>query len=236
MYGANFSTSSDSFFSYGFENFTIIHQNIRSMRKNFDLLLNRINTLNFEPDLIFLTETWIFNNEAYLFEIPGYTLKTTCNDKMKAGGVEVFIRNFIIFTKCRVSRRKLSGSDMLRLGFSLNGKSFVIACFYRLHNAHRNYFFDDVENFLKAQICKNLVILGDMNIDISRRSAYVRNYLGLMSHFELESYINEPTRITRIRQSCIDHIFGRLDSFSVSSGVVDLGISDHCMTSLSFCV
>lgn len=56
-------------------NFFIIQQNIRSMRKNFDIFLLNLNSFKCKPDFIFLTETWIYEEETSLYSIPGYTFK-----------------------------------------------------------------------------------------------------------------------------------------------------------------
>lgn len=44
-------------------NFFIIHQNIRSLRKNFDVFLAHLESFLNKPALIFLSEIWIYENE-----------------------------------------------------------------------------------------------------------------------------------------------------------------------------
>lgn len=59
-----------------------------------------------------------------------------------------------------------------------------------------------------------------------------KNYLDFLASHGLVSFIKE---ITRPRSgNCLDHIYGRLDSFvsSCEKGVCDFKISDHSMTAI----
>lgn len=223
---------------FGYENLHIVHQNIRSLRKNFHALIDSLNCLPFQPDLIFLTETWIYPTELYKFKIAGYRMFTNCNTNRKSGGVAVYIRA-PLFKNCEVTRFHMSSCDMLRVECNINDQTYVFLCVYRLHNNNlfsKNIFLNQLDDYIDREYGENLIILGDMNIDLLLRSSIVRNYLNLMSNNSLETYITEPTRITRKRESCIDHIFARFGELTVSgaSGEVrNFGITDHCMTSLS---
>ena len=55
------------------DSFIIVHQNIRSLRSNFDNLVSNLNAFNRLPDIIFLTELWIYSLEVDNFSIPNYT-------------------------------------------------------------------------------------------------------------------------------------------------------------------
>lgn len=68
----------------------VVHQNIRSLRENFDSLLVYLNSLVVMPDIIFLSEIWIYDHECVNFSIPNYTFKATCNQTYASGGVAVF--------------------------------------------------------------------------------------------------------------------------------------------------
>jgi len=86
---------SDKFFSDNSTNSSvfIVHQNIRSIRENFDSLLAHLNTSSILPDFIFLSEIWIYKNEVNDYTIPGY--KEFCaatNESSVSGGVGVFVK------------------------------------------------------------------------------------------------------------------------------------------------
>lgn len=73
----------------------ILHQNIRSLRKNFDLFLLKIQSLESLPVVILLTEIWIDKCETTLYQIPEYTMYAKCSSH-RAGGVALYVTNHII--------------------------------------------------------------------------------------------------------------------------------------------
>ena len=74
-----------------------------------------------------------------------------------------------------------------------------------MQNVAKNIFLDEFENILKVKKGKNLIVLGDVNIDLlDKCDKHTENYLLLMASFGLKSVLNEPTRITDNSASCID--------------------------------
>lgn len=80
--------------------FKIVHQNIRSVRKNFDLLLAELEATSLDPDIIVLSEVWIMSNETCLYDIPHYILYANCNDGYRAGGVIIYVKQNIKVLNC----------------------------------------------------------------------------------------------------------------------------------------
>lgn len=87
-----------------------LHQNIRSMRKNFSILLAHIESLVNLPVVIVLSEIWIYENELSLYNIPGYTLFGNCNNSYSAGGVICYVKDGCV---CDCSNLKLSSADVM---------------------------------------------------------------------------------------------------------------------------
>lgn len=216
-------------------NFLIIHQNIRSMRKNFDNFLVHLNSFLIKPDLIFLSEAWIYDEEVLLFDIEGYTFIYCCNNEYASGGVVAFIKNSVSFEYYRYN---LNSCDVLKVECLLDGRKLILFCFYRFHKpaTFNSVFLEELENLLESESSNDLILLGDINIDILESSIFIDNYLFLLSSYGLQSCINKPTRVTDLSTSCLDHIFVRFlnsHKFSFGSSVIDLQITDHCMTCLS---
>ena len=63
-----------------YSGFSVVHQNIRSVRKNFDVFLAYLASLNHLPDLIFLSEIWIYDFEVANYIIPNFTFSAYCNN------------------------------------------------------------------------------------------------------------------------------------------------------------
>ena len=53
-------------------NFNIININIRSLKKKIDKLIMFLNTFDDHFDIVSITETWLSDNNIFIFNIPGY--------------------------------------------------------------------------------------------------------------------------------------------------------------------
>ncbi|HBK83332.1 MAG TPA: hypothetical protein DDZ41_07005, partial [Flavobacterium sp.] len=119
----------------------IIHQNIRSLRKNFDFLLANLLKLKVFPEIICLSETHIYDYETSLYSINGYTHLSNCNNDYKCGGVSLFVKCNIINS---YSCLNTLNADFLCVDINWNGKLFFIVCVYRLHSGTINGFISDL--------------------------------------------------------------------------------------------
>lgn len=112
-------------------------------------------------------------------------------------------------------------------------------CIYRLHEFSKSVFIEEFSNILSVNKAKNLIAIGDINIDVlNDLDKNTENYLFAMASNGLKSFINEPTRVTDSSKSCIDHIFFRarknIKNF-FSGKVYDLKLTDHSMIALNYC-
>ena len=115
--------------------------------------------------------------------------------------------------------------DILRVNTTINGHFIVFICVYRLHSCSIKIFCDDIANYLNKIKCKNLIFVGDININLMDININV-DYLHLMSSFGLISYVNHVTR--PVSGSCLDHTFARLNSdVHLVVHVLDTCITDH---------
>lgn len=99
---------------------------------------------------------------------------------------------------------------------------------YRLHSYTVDYFINEFSSFLDNVTAKNLIIIGDLNINILSDSNDSNNYLSMMSSFGLASLVNEITRA--FSSSCIDHLFvrqGLNNNHKINSIVFDFEVTDH---------
>ena len=53
-------------------NISVLNLNIRSLNQNFEKLEILLTQLNFNPDVIGVTETWITDNREFLYTLDGY--------------------------------------------------------------------------------------------------------------------------------------------------------------------
>ena len=75
----------------------------------------------------------------------------------------------------------------------------------------------------------DVVLFGDINIDISKRSTKLGKYKSFLNTHLLTQLVNEPTRITNTSRTIIDHTVTNNEEFYKYSTVIDPGLSDHLM-------
>ena len=189
-------------------NINVLLQNIRSMRENFVTYSLYIASLTTVPDLIFVTEIWIYSRECSEFNLSNYNFRACCNDDYRSGGVGVFLHKKYV----RYSPQYLNwtSADVLILDIQLAKHKWTFCCIYRFHNNDIASFCDHLETFLRQHKNKNIVILGDINIDILNIGASYR-YQTMLASFGFLSYLNEPTRM----RTCLDHVFAMCDNISI---------------------
>jgi len=209
----------------------VLHQNIRSLRQNFGLLVANLNALTRKPDLLFVSETWIFSSEVNEFHIPGYDFLHTSKETYRAGGVGVFAKNIL---HCRAISCSLDSAGGIKVSYSLGSKMFNFICFYKLHSCPSSQFITELETLLRRNQSSNLILLGDFNLDLLANCENTDNYCALLARYRFYSFLNEPTRPTS--GSCLDHILGRFENAQNSYDCfnVDSSITDHCLTGLIF--
>jgi hypothetical protein len=185
----------------------IIHQNIRSLRKKFDVFVANRNAYKVKPSLIFLSEIWVNNNELPSYNITlFYTLFGACNNSYRSGGVCVYFDSKL---SCSLHAFNLVSADIVRVDWCLENDIYTILCVYRLHQTPLSVFLCEMSDLISNIKSKNLFIVGDMIIDILNLPYHSDDYMLLMSSFGLESLINVPTRVKSSSSTCIDHFFAR---------------------------
>ena len=71
---------------------------------------------------------------------------------------------------------------------------------------------------------KNILILGDFNIDLKHKQI---QWISVTSLFNLKQLVNQPTRVTDKTSTMIDHIYTNNANMTSNIKIVDSGISDH---------
>lgn len=209
----------------------IVHQNIRSVRKNFDLFALKLKALEKLPHIIVLSEIWIEEHELPLFTLPGYNVFAKCNQSYRAGGVMTYVTDSLLVQQLNIM--DLLTADHLHLRIKIPNKTDIdMVAVYRLQQFNEDQFCMELDNMLHKINNKNLIICGDLNINLLKPSNSADNYLTKMAGHGLESQINEPTRVTMQSSSLIDHVFIRRGVNHVmesDSWVTDTQVTDHYM-------
>lgn len=148
---------SDSIFSCktNGKSFFILHQNIRSLRQNFDFLIGNLESFVNLPEIIFVSEIWIYSCEVEDYHIPNYNFFANTNDTYSSGGVGVFVSNLY---ECDVKVFNLRSADVIKVCCEYCKEIFNFVCVYRLHSSPPNVFLDELSNFLTNERSGNLLL------------------------------------------------------------------------------
>ena len=129
----------------------IIHINIRSIHKNFDVLKSVLNGLPKPPDVIAVTETWLQEHTKHLYSLEGYNSYHLVRTEREHGGVSIFINNMLqtelLNQFCFINEHIEILTCQLTIGIS----KYVIAAIYRPNSKHIGvneftYFINDMLN------------------------------------------------------------------------------------------
>lgn len=208
---------------------TLIHMNIRSLRKHFVTFLTHIKNIKHKTQLIILTETNISDEENNLYQIHGYSA-TFLNRGGRGGGIAVFVNECV---NVETTTLHINSFESMRVDITTtNNRVITVLPVYRPPSHNVKTFLEELEtcinNINKKQ---ELIIVGDMNIDINTKSTTATNYLDMLSSNGLHCMVTETTRedVSNKKSTCIDHFFLRYNKSNVKAHavVVTTTISDH---------
>lgn len=209
--------------------FRIFHTNIRSINKNFSNLAVSLEEFT-RFNIILLTECW--NPKNLLgFELYNYDNFHTVNEINQNSGVVAYINRDINVKS--VEEIFFSGATCLSIEIILKeNKTLKIFGIYRSPNHCINKFNSELENLIVKNKGDNIVIMGDINIDIKTLPCInSEEYVNVMNQYGYTSLINRDTR----GRSCLDHIFLKWKQRlfqKIQSGTIPTGITDHASTSI----
>jgi molecular chaperone GrpE (heat shock protein) len=208
--------------------------NIRTIRKNWDILLCTIEPIMDKLDLIVLTEINVNNEEARIYNIKGFKSTYKCRHNRNGGGIIIFYRDYITMVTNDV---QFISAELLILKFTHEQHNYTLAAFYRPPSNNVNEFVEELENLLSSDLLRherNLIMVGDINLCYINRVYGWDHYLNIIYTYGLINTIDGPTRQeiygSTITSSCIDHINIRLDTNEYRSFILTHKIADHYCT------
>ena len=180
----------------------IAHSNINSIRNKLDSVSAELSDF----DIICIAETKL--NDQYPnseLAIDGFKPPFR-KDRLinNGGGLLVYIKNSI----CCKRQHDLEDDYCENIWLEVQSlrKRFLIGLFYRPPNSTIE-FWDALESNIEkaSELNLDLLILGDFNQDILNLNPNCQ-FFRIMSKFNLQNIIKEPTRITPTTSTCLDLI------------------------------
>jgi len=209
----------------------ILSVNIRSLSRHYqELLLLLSNDRNSDIDIIALSETWIKEEHVKLFPINEYrSFIQPRKDGRRAGGVILYLKEHL---KIRtVEKQNLITANTIKLELQIhdtvNNKDAtvtILLILYKDCKTSKKKFTEELRDIVSAAEGGNIVIIGDMNIDILDPKEAME-YLNMLQAqgFSVEHRI--PTR----DHSCLDHVMVRSNCIQTKVRVDEIPrITAHC--------
>ena len=147
-----------------------------------------VDDLKCSLDVIVITETWLQDNCAVLYNIPGYKMYYHQRYNARADGVYIYVRDFHNVQPIDLKFNVTTSFEHFQLTLCLNTFPITIAAVQRPPNSSLHVFLDEFTNYvenlclhitpLKPTVC----IAGDFNINLlsSGTNTSVSDFLGTL--------------------------------------------------------
>ena len=191
---------------------SIAHYNVRSLLPKHD----DISTIMKESDIDILCLTETHLHDGILSEeihIPNYAChrfdRTAQSNRSKGGGIVVYHKSARTLHHINLNQHCPPNVELVWFKMSLpRAHDTFICCVYRPPTGN----IDNVINIVSQQLedtgfCQrdDLIILGDINIDLMTENASKKKITDFMRQNNLTQLINSATRVTTQSATLIDH-------------------------------
>ena len=220
------SSSSDDDFK-----FSLLHNNVRSLRRNLeDLQVHLLDELGHCFSIIGVSETKTTKTSLLDFNpsIAGYEFEYVPTP-LAAGGVGMYIKSDLNYTVIEKSSEDAFQALWIEIHLSKR-PNIICGIMYRQHNTperFQEYFDETLEKFSTSN--KSIFVMGDFNINLLgvETCNYAHNFLLSLQSFSLIPTIDKPKRVYKNTATLIDNILvNKLDA-EIYSGNIVSDISDH---------
>ena len=213
--------------------FSCIHFNSRSLPKNFDAISTFLNLLDYEFDVIGISETWLQDDNAHDHNLSNYSFFGKNRTGRTGGGVGIYIRNTSkYFRRPELQlNENLCDSVFIELRNEKRGKNIIAGVVYKPPNVNSSLFIDAIESLLHGLLAENklIYIMGDFNIDLLKydETRDVQNLVDSLISNYCVPLIVRPTRITNATATLLDNVFTNQLEMPCVSGILYTDITDH---------
>lgn len=196
----------------------IITQNIRSIYKNFDSFLILLARIDINIDVIILTECWLTSHKL-IPVLDGYEVFQTTMLHNQNDGIVVYTKQGF---KCQIDEIFIDDASCVTI--NIDDETVVMGMYRSPSFRNIDRFILSLANTLsKVDGYKNVVLMGDINIDIKPQNNDKSSdpYLNLLAEHGLLPAHTMPTRL----QNCLDHVIlkktGHAQTFVIETDVTD---------------
>ena len=179
-------------------------------------------------DIICVSETKLNQNILNQdLELHGFHLPIRKDrEENNGGGLLIYIKRNVHFER----RQDLESNEIENIWAEVtcHQKKFLLGLFYRPPESPSEYW-NLFENNIDIATDTNMdmLIMGDFNHDMLKFNPNSK-LLRILTKYNIQNMINEPTRITQKSQTCIDLILTNHSSIIINTEVLPPFCSDHC--------
>lgn len=186
-----------------------IHINIRNAKKNSEAFRIMLKETKIKFDIIGWSETWLTREEAqnYGFQYEGYKWIWSESKYNKNGGVAIAINDELNYKIIEHEGQKLEADNLIVEVEDKEGKNnYKIIMIYRNPQRNIGKFIKDIKEIItgKENQKRNMIIMGDMNIDISKKNKHSEKLYDITSNEGYIQIIDNYTRISKKTESKLD--------------------------------
>lgn len=201
----------------------IFHQNVCGISNKTTELELYIATTGFQLDYLCITEHFLNQQSANVFNFPNYNLVSynTRTNKKRGGSLILALSNTesenIDFVK------KMYKSDSFEIcGVKdLETGLYLFCCYRSPYDKNFESFMSSLEKLLEHFINKKCLICGDFNIDVLVDSKKHTEFLSILTCYNFRYLLNTPTFIRNNANSCLDNIITNLADNEIDDYTVD---------------
>ena len=158
--------------------------------------------------------------------LDGYNIVRCDSHNRYTGGVLYYIKKEINY---QIFYEKVFEQWLWVLGVNIELDphcSYNVLCIYRSPSASKAEFLDVLDEISNEIQIKNLIIIGDFNIDILKKEQYSERLITEMDNKGLQQLVRKPTRITQNSKTIIDLVFTNIPN--IAANVLNSPkLSDH---------
>ena len=228
---------------------SMIHVNIRSIKRNFYKLENLLSKFIYPPQIIGLSETNIQDEnkkqdekkkqekqDKFIPTLKGYDFFSD-DSRLRVGGSGIFIKSDLDYTVRNDLYLKVKDCENVWLEICTQNKKIIVSSLYRHPRHNFSEYQEAILNTIEKINSKKQLfyILGDMNLNLLKysESKNIQYYLDQLQTVNCHNIIDKPTRVTMSSFSLIDHIYTNDLIHKLTPSIILSDISDHFPTFLS---
>ena len=215
--------------------FNIHVHSFASKFEQLKVMVGRLNNTGIKVHFILLCETFLMENNAHLYNIPGYSFIHKCRNTLSKGGVAMYILNEFNFREIPDLVTNIEGEFeciCAEIEVKQDKRNLIIAEIYRIPNTNERQSiarYDEVMSSLVNTKCD--ILLGtNQNFDYVKvnSNANVSELLDVFFTQGILPTVTKPTRITHSSATLIDNIYVKCDMYqNIHSLILFSDISDH---------